>query len=78
MGGEKGLGHILKVKPTGFADTLNVGYEWKRGVKVGPKMLLLVTGRMDSTAVCWDKEDTGRCSGGRQGPARAVGSLSLS
>lgn len=31
-----GLGHILKVKSTGFADRLDVGYERKRGVRVDP------------------------------------------
>lgn len=69
-------GWILKVKPTGFADTSDVGYEWKRGVKVDPKMFDLVTGRMDGTAVCWDREGTGRCSRGWQGSAKAVGFLS--
>lgn len=56
------MGHILKVKPTGFADTSDVEYEWKRGVKVDPKMFDLVTGRMNGTAVCWARKGTGRCA----------------
>lgn len=60
------MGHTLKVNPTGFAHTLDVGYEWKRGVKMGPKIFGLVTGRMDGTAVGWDEKGTGRCSRGWQ------------
>lgn len=67
------MGHILKVKPTGFADTSDVEYEWKRGVKVDPKVFDLVTGRMDGTAVCWARKGTGRCSRGWQGSAKAAG-----
>lgn len=41
------MGHILQIRPRGFADRLDVGCEWKRVVKVDPKMFGLVTGRME-------------------------------